>query len=244
MAGLLMAAAGVLAGCGSHHHAAANPAVGAESTSTTVAPPATMVVAPTGWSMIATTNRTVPKYPAPGAPSDGVIPATWHGAASALPVIGQQPGWLQVRLATRPNESTAWVRRPEVTVTSTPYRIVINLATAHLELLRQGQVIMDAPAGIGTPADPTPTGQYFVALLASPPSPGYGPFVMVTSAHSNTITDWEQSGDALIAIHGPLGADTAIGTTGAAVSHGCIRLHLADQLQLRPVPAGTPITIT
>jgi lipoprotein-anchoring transpeptidase ErfK/SrfK len=239
-----MAAASVLAGCGSHHHGEANPAVGPGPTSTTMAPRTTMVVAPTGWSMIATTNGTVPKYPAPGAQSDGVIPATWYGAASALPVIGEQPGWLQVRLATRPNESTAWVRRAEVTVTSTPYRIVINLATAHLELLRQGRVIMDAPAGVGTPADPTPTGQYFVALLASPPSPGYGPFVMVTSAHSNTITDWEQSGDALIAIHGPLGADTAIGTTGAAVSHGCVRLHLADQLQLRPVPAGTPITIT
>ena len=66
---------------------------------------------------------------------------------------------------------------------------------------------------------------------------------MVTSAHSDTITDWEGSGDALIAIHGPLGSDAQIGTTGAAVSHGCIRLHEANLVQLRPVPVGTPVDI-
>ena len=102
---------------------------------------------------------------------------------------------------------------------------------------------MDAPVGIGTRRYPTPTGHYFVALFATPPNPGYGPFVMVTSAHSETITDWEQSGDAIVAIHGPLGSDQEIGTTGATVSHGCIRLHDADLARLRQVPDGTPVDI-
>ena len=66
---------------------------------------------------------------------------------------------------------------------------------------------------------------------------------MVTSAHSNSITDWELSGDALVAIHGPLGADAQIGTTGAAVSHGCVRLHVNDLERLRVVPIGSPIVI-
>jgi lipoprotein-anchoring transpeptidase ErfK/SrfK len=66
---------------------------------------------------------------------------------------------------------------------------------------------------------------------------------MVTSAHSDSITDWEESGDAMIAIHGPLGAQAAIGTTGAAVSHGCIRLQLTDLSQLRVVPVGSPVDI-
>jgi lipoprotein-anchoring transpeptidase ErfK/SrfK len=66
---------------------------------------------------------------------------------------------------------------------------------------------------------------------------------MVTSAHSDTISDWEQSGDAITAIHGSLGADAAIGTGGARISHGCIRLHNADLAKLREVPAGTPIDI-
>ena len=101
----------------------------------------------------------------------------------------------------------------------------------------------DAPVGVGLPAYPTPTGQYFVAFLATPPNPGYGAFVMVTSAHSNTITDWDSSGDAIVAIHGPLGSDRQIATTGAAVSHGCVRLHESDLVQLRPVPVGSPIDI-
>jgi lipoprotein-anchoring transpeptidase ErfK/SrfK len=66
---------------------------------------------------------------------------------------------------------------------------------------------------------------------------------MVTSAHSNTISDWESSGDALMAIHGPLGEDAAIGANGAQISHGCVRLHLNDLAQLRKIPAGTPIVV-
>jgi lipoprotein-anchoring transpeptidase ErfK/SrfK len=123
------------------------------------------------------------------------------------------------------------------------YHIVIDLRTTQLQLLNQGQVRANFPVGIGIPTAPTPTGQFFVALFARPPSPGYGAFVMVTSAHSSTITDWEQSGDAIVAIHGSLGSDAAIGTAGAMVSHGCIRLHNADLAQLRNVPAGTPIDI-
>jgi lipoprotein-anchoring transpeptidase ErfK/SrfK len=45
------------------------------------------------------------------------------------------------------------------------------------------------------------------------------------------------------AIHGPLGSDAQIGTTGARVSHGCVRMHNADLLHMRLVPAGTPIDI-
>jgi lipoprotein-anchoring transpeptidase ErfK/SrfK len=173
----------------------------------------------------------------------GTVPATWHSAPSTLPVIAQQPGWLEVRLAQRPNGSTAWVQDADVTLALTPYRIVIDLATTHLTLYLSGQPILSAPVGVGVPAYPTPTGQYFVAFLATPPNPGYGAFVMVTSAHSNTITDWDRSGDAIVAIHGPLGSDRQIATTGASVSHGCVRLHESDLVQLRPVPVGSPIDI-
>jgi lipoprotein-anchoring transpeptidase ErfK/SrfK len=66
---------------------------------------------------------------------------------------------------------------------------------------------------------------------------------MVTSGHSNAISDWEKSGDAIMAIHGPLGADAAIGTSGGLVSHGCVRLHNADLSQLQKVLPGTPIDV-
>jgi lipoprotein-anchoring transpeptidase ErfK/SrfK len=84
-----------------------------------------------------------------------------------------------------------------------------------------------------------------VAFLERPPvaNVGYGAFIMVTSDHSDTIKDWEGSGDAVIGIHGPLGDDREIGTTGARISHGCIRLHEAALLRLRAVSVGTPIDI-
>jgi lipoprotein-anchoring transpeptidase ErfK/SrfK len=186
-----------------------------------------------------------PGYPAPGAPSDRTIPASWHGYPSILPVIAQQPGWLEVRLAQRPNESTTWVQDGEVTLSSTPYRVVIDLGTEHLVVYRDGGEILNFPAGVGTVDDPTVPGDYFMAMRAPPPSPAYGSFLLVTSAHSDTITDFEQSGDAIIAIHGPIDsyADSRIGTTGARISHGCVRLHYADLAQLGVIPAGTPIDI-
>jgi lipoprotein-anchoring transpeptidase ErfK/SrfK len=162
-----------------------------------------------------------------------------------LPVLGTAPGWVQVRLPQRPNGSTAWVPASDVKLSSTPYVIVIDLATTRLSLYDYGRRVFSAPAGVGTRGDPTPSGGYFVAFVEGPPepNPGYGPFILVTSAHSANIADWEGSGDAVIGIHGPLGEDGAIGTTGARISHGCIRLHDAALRKLSRVPAGTPVDI-
>lgn len=194
-------------------------------------------------TVVATLPSSIPRFAAPGGPQDGTVPAAWYGSPSALPVVASQPGWLQVRLAQRPNNSTAWILASDVSLARTPYAIVVNLKTKHLTLYNDGKAAFSAPVGIGVAAYPTPTGHYFTALFASPPTPDYGAFVMVTSAHSNTITDWSNSGDAVVAIHGPLGSGAQIGTTGAAVSHGCIRLHEPDLVHLRQVPAGSPIDI-
>jgi lipoprotein-anchoring transpeptidase ErfK/SrfK len=170
---------------------------------------------------------------------------TWEYRPSILPVIATRPGWVQVRLPERPNGSTAWLPVGDVTVRSTPYRIVINVTTRRLTLYKAGKVLVSAPAGIGMSGDPTPLGHYFVAFDEPPPqpNPGYGPFIMVTSAHSPSISDWEGSGDAVIGIHGPLGDDAEIGTAGAKVSHGCIRLHDQALRGLSRVPPGTPIYV-
>ena len=163
----------------------------------------------------------------------------------ARDAITTEPGWLDVRLAQRPNGSTIWVHQSDVTLSSTPYYIVVSLTTMHLQVFDNGALLFDFPAGIGAPDDPTPTGNYFMPMRSPSPGPGYGPFVLVTSDHSDTITDWENSGDAIIGIHGPITSydDSLIGTTGAAISHGCIRLHDADLAQLSVIPAGTPIDV-
>jgi lipoprotein-anchoring transpeptidase ErfK/SrfK len=108
-----------------------------------------------------------------------------------------------------------------------------------------GQEVGSFPAGIGTVDDPTPTGPYFVAFRAPAPNAGYGPFMLVTSAHSDAINNWEGMGDAITAIHGPITAadDARIGTTGARISHGCVRLHDWDVERLVGIPPGTPLDI-
>lgn len=199
-----------------------------------------------GTTQLATVTGSSPRYAAPGVRASGQVPDTWWGVQSVLPVVAVRPGWVEVRLAQRPNGSEAWIRASDVRLGSTPYRIVINLKTTRLALYYHDRPVFSAPAGVGTVSDPTPTGHYFVAFTEPPPepNPGYGPFILVTSAHSPQISDWAGSGDAVIGIHGPLGDDSLIGTTGARISHGCIRLHLSTLLKLRDVPPGTPIDIT
>jgi lipoprotein-anchoring transpeptidase ErfK/SrfK len=192
---------------------------------------------------VATVLRTSPRYTRPGKREPGTVPSTWWGRPSVLPVIAAQPHWVRVRLAQRPNGTTAWLPAADVRLGATPYGIVIDLATTHLMLYKYGREILSAPAGVGAVSDPTPPGEYFAAFDERPPGPGYGPFVMVTSAHSQQISDWDGSGDAVLGIHGPLGVDAAIGRTGARISHGCIRLHLRAQARLAQVPPGTPIDV-
>ena len=196
------------------------------------------------WTIIATLVRPAPRYDsATATTAHGTIPLTWRGAASVLPVLRVTTKRLLVRVAQRPNGQKAWIPSEDATLSRTPYEIVIHLHSTHLMVFRRGHRILSTPIGVGTRTNPTPMGAFFVAFFAAPPSPGYGPFVIVTSAHSNTITDWDNSGDAMVAIHGPLGADAAIGTTGARISHGCIRLHVAALRRLRPVSAGSPVFI-
>jgi lipoprotein-anchoring transpeptidase ErfK/SrfK len=194
---------------------------------------------------LATVLATAPRYAAPGRLGAGAVPARWYERPSVLPVVAAQPGWFEVRLAQRPDESTAWLPASDVTLSATPYEIVVDLATTKLSLFDDGRLVFSAPAGVGSTDDPTPTGQYFVAFDEPPPqpNPGYGPFIIVTSDHSQSIGDWEGSGDAVIGIHGPLGEDSEIGISGAKISHGCIRLHDQALEELAEVPPGTPIDV-
>jgi lipoprotein-anchoring transpeptidase ErfK/SrfK len=195
--------------------------------------------------LVATLHSATPGSSAPGGPQNILVPASWYGYPTILPVIDSVPGWLEVRLAQRPNGSTAWIPSSNVSISTTPYQLVLNLSSEHLVVYENGVEILDFPAGVGTSTDPTVTGNYFIAMHAPAPDPGYGPFVLVTSAHSDAIADWGDSGDAIIAIHGPITSydDARIGTTGAAISHGCIRLHDADLAQLEMIPPGTPLDI-
>lgn len=238
---VVLAAAGLVAT--SHRSATSDAAPPpTEAPTTTVAPlPASPVPVAT---TIATVTGPVPYSAEPGGLPVGTIPVgSWWGLTKQLPVLGDAPGWLHVRLPQRPNGLTGWIPASTAQLSTTTYGILIDVRLNRLKLYNGGQLVVDLPAGVGTEQDPTPLGDYYVMDVAPSEGPGWGPFILDTNAHSESITSWEGSGDAFTAIHGPLGLDAAIGTTGAKISHGCVRLHDADLAQLKPVPAGAPIVI-
>jgi lipoprotein-anchoring transpeptidase ErfK/SrfK len=179
----------------------------------------------------------------PGRHIIGVLPGTTWGGPTVRPVDKAQAGWLQIRLDTRPNGSTAWVPRNEVTLGSTPYRIVISVSQRSLTLYRNNQVVHAAPVGVGRPQWPTPLGPSFVDALF-PVSPKqqrvYGPLAIITASHSNVFTEFD-GGDGTVAIHG-YPSDPA-STAGVMSSHGCIRTSPQTITALSQVSAGTPIDI-
>ncbi|HEX4219468.1 MAG TPA: L,D-transpeptidase [Acidimicrobiales bacterium] len=210
--------------------------------STTGIIPPTFTVSPS--ALIATLHGSTPSYASSTAPSatGSVLPA-WSGATLGLPVIGVRHGRCHIRLLQRPNNLTAWVATSDVTLTHTDYHVVVVLSANRLVLYRRSKVVLVAPAVVGSAQYPTPTGHFFVALLAQAPNPTYGPFVIVTSAFATTVTDWEQGGSSMVAISGPVDTLAAIEHGGAPLSHAGIRLSDSDLARLRPLPAGTPIDV-
>lgn len=209
------------------------------TTTTTVPQPEVPVT-----TMLATPDGVIRAYDTPAGNDIGTV-GTWYGHPMTMPIVQESGEWLLVRRPERPNGSIGWVRRSEVTITSTAYRIVIRLPETRLFVYKDGFELFSAPVGIGKDSTPTAPGSFFVAVIETPGPHGYGPIVLDTSGHSETIRSWQGSGDAITALHGPISASSAarIGTTGARISNGCIRMHTEDQLKLDVIPLGTPVDI-
>lgn len=169
-------------------------------------------------------------------------PATFLVKQRSAPAAGGE--WTEVYLPVRPNDSTGWIANTDIEFTTTDMAATINLTTHQLELSDQGAVIATYPVAAGEPDTPTPTGLFFVKELVEPPNPdgAYGPIAYGLSAFSPTLVDTEAFADGVIGIHGT-NRPELIGTD---VSHGCVRVHNDDVLDLerRQVPLGMPVTIT
>ena len=171
------------------------------------------------------------------------VPGEWSGAESVLPVIAQQPGLVEVRLAQRPNGSVAWVPARDVSLASDPYHIVINLRTRHLQLFNQGQEVADFPAGDRRARRSNTDRILFRGPLGS------GTITRLRRLRDRHIRP-QQHHQRLGGVRRRhcrhsriIGVRRSYRHHGAEVSHGCVRLHDADLVRLRDVPAGTPIDI-
>jgi lipoprotein-anchoring transpeptidase ErfK/SrfK len=100
--------------------------------------------------------------------------------------------------------------------------------------------VLSAPAGVGSPATPTPTGRFYVnqRLVPADRSGPFGPAALGISAFSPVLTRWPQGGP--IAIHGT----DEPGSIGRARSNGCIRLRNATlERVFAAAGAGTPVLV-
>lgn len=164
-----------------------------------------------------------------------------HTLPLVLLVKRRKADWIEVRLPTRPNLSTGWVRRRDVTLRADPYRVRIDLRRHRVTAWHGKHRIARTAIGVGKSLTPTPTGLYYITDLIRPPDPGgtYGPFAFGLSAHSPVYTSFG-SGDGQVGLHGtndPSGL-------GQDVSAGCVRVDNDVIRRLaRTLPIGTPVTI-
>ena len=183
--------------------------------------------------------------PQGGAEPVGTLrPQTEEGTSNVVLVLGEASrhgrSWVHVRLPVLPNGRTGWV--PRSTLNGYGFvrtRLVVDRARLRATLYKDGRPIFHAAVGIGTPAAPTPAGEFYVRLkLAGFNDLFYGPVAFGTSARSAVLTDWPGGG--YIGIHGTNAPELIPGR----ISHGCVRMRNEDIVSLsRLLPVGTPLTI-
>jgi len=165
---------------------------------------------------------------------------------TVLPVLGHRSGadgaeWLHVLLPGRPNGHTGWIKRRATRSTITGWRIVIDTSSRRVTVYQQGRKIRAFKAIVGTPATPTPPGEFFVEEVIRLRAGDVGaPFALALSARSNVLQEFA-GGPGQIALHGLRNVG---GVLGSAVSHGCVRLanDAMRWLNVRIGP-GIPVTI-
>jgi lipoprotein-anchoring transpeptidase ErfK/SrfK len=170
---------------------------------------------------------------------------------TTLPVLDQKTDeggrvWLKVRLPGREMHRktpprTGWITASYTKLKTTPWHLVINVATRRVHVYRNGRRVKTFSAVVGKPSTPTPRGEFFIEETMRLPRAHVGaPYALATSARSPTMREF-MGGPAQIALHGIVNVGGKLGT---AVSNGCIRMTTSAITWLaKHIKAGTPLTI-
>ena len=179
------------------------------------------------------------------APDDPVVrwrlpnPGPFEGDRVVL-VLEEHAEWLLVDLPVRPNGSTGWVRRSDVTVSTHDALVRVDLSEQRLWAWEDGNLVAEGAVALGAGATPTPTGRFYVNEIQQQADPDtiYGAWIIGTSGFSEVL-DEAFGGDPAVAIHGT--NDPAV--LGLEVSLGCVRVHDDVVARLAELPLGTPVEI-
>jgi lipoprotein-anchoring transpeptidase ErfK/SrfK len=169
---------------------------------------------------------------------------TFRGKATA---VYDKKTMLAVRAYQRKNDMPVNGQVSLRTLDNMVGKIVIDLSSYSLKLVRDGRAVKSYRVAVGQAAYPTPTGTFEVVdkqvdpAWFPPDSPwarGLGP---IPPGPGNPLgTRWIGTSAPAIGIHGTY-ADYSIGT---AASHGCIRMHIPQVEELfDEVTVGMKVTI-
>ena len=143
----------------------------------------------------------------------------------------------------RPNVTTAGLAKAYGTI------ITIDRGNFKLRLFKGLKLSKSYGVAVGMPAYPTPTGRFTIANKAVNPA-WTAPNSAWAGAYANEVVAGGSAENPLkarwmgivngVGIHGT----GAPGSIGSRASHGCIRMHVSDVVDLYPrVPVGSPVLI-
>jgi hypothetical protein len=193
-------------------------------------------------AVVAVLKRPTTMRTRPGGPRLAAVSTkTAFGSPQALWVVRQSPGWLGVISSDAGNGRIGWIATGDASLTRVTWELKVSLRDRQLTVLDNGKTVQRYTVAIGRPTAPTPTGRFAVTdrLETGDPSGPYGCCILAISAHApHAIQGW--SGGDRIAIHSTPDSSSI----GQPVSHGCVRLTLADgRWLMNHIPLGTPTII-
>lgn len=167
---------------------------------------------------------------------------TGFGSPQAMWVVRRSGAWLGVISPLAGNGRIGWIPAADASLTRVDWELKVSLSARRVSVLYNGRTLERYTVAIGQPSAPTPTGRFAVTdrLLTGDPTGPYGCCILALSAKApHAIQDW--SGGNRIAIH----STPETSTIGEPVSHGCLRLTLAEgRWLLNHIPLGTPTLIS
>jgi hypothetical protein len=179
----------------------------------------------------------------PGGHAFAVLrPKTSFGSPTYVLVRHVKGDWLGVINTAAGNNHIGWIRATGVELTRNLWSIHAHLSRHQLDIYRAGRLVEHFLIATGAPTAPTPTGLFAVTdrLTTGDPEGPYGCCILALSAKApHKISDWD--GGNRIAIH----STPETSSIGYSVSHGCMRLTLAEgEWLIRHIPLATPVRIS